>query len=184
MIANVAISSFIGALLGVATKIGILKGIVIGAISVFDGSNSVVVVSKSSSANLVDSANSLDGNGGSTTSMDSLAGEESSHLSSLTSPQSSKRTNDELNESNIMRWWTGIAFAIARNWNTTILFSQSVANIVYALVMSSFVTFVVASRFSGRDKVVRAGVATKWNSNTKTHASEHYPKATGSAVCG
>ena len=174
VIANVAISSFIGALLGVATKIGILKGIVIGAISVFDGSNSVVVVSKSSSANLVDSANSLDGNGGSTTSMDSLAGEESSHLSSLTSPQSSKRTNDELNESNIMRWWTGIAFAIARNWNTTILFSQSVANIVYALVMSSFVTFVVASRFSGRDKVVRAGVATKWNSNTKTHASEHY----------
>jgi len=37
VIANVAISSFIGALLGVATKIGILKGIVIGAISVLTG---------------------------------------------------------------------------------------------------------------------------------------------------
>ena len=177
VIANVAVSSFIGAVLGVATQIGVLKGVVIGAISIFDGSNSVVVMGKSSANLSGGSANSIDDNGGSTTSVDSLAGGSSSHLSSLTSPQSSKRTNDELNESNIMRWWTGVAFAIARNWNTTLPFSQSMTNILYAFVMSTFVTFVVASRFSGGggvDKVVRPNVATKWNTSTKAHASEHY----------
>lgn len=169
VMANVAMSSFIGALLGVATKIGILKGVVIGAISVFDGSNSLVVVGKSST--LASSANSLDSDGGST---DSLAGGSSGNISSLTSPQDSKRTNDELNESNIMRWWTGIAFAIVRNWNTTISFSQSMRNILYALVMSSFVTFAIALRFSGSNKLVYAGVKKKGNVNTTTHANQQY----------
>jgi len=144
VLANVAVSSFIGGILGVATKIGVLKGIVIGAISVFDGSNSSVVVSKSSSVDMIEAS------GSASASFD--ASIESSTNSLLTTPQSSttKISSDELNESGIMRWWVGVAFAVSRNCNTRVSFSQSFESILYALGASLFITFGIAARMRNR----------------------------------